>query len=791
MLLDTKFKRIVVITCTTLIVTIALVILFSSVIAKYVTEKLGEKYTGRRVSVDWVYINLFTGHVYFSNLKIYENKSDTVFFSSEGISADFAINKLLSKTYEISSITLDKPWARAIQNNKSTFNFSDILDKFSSKGPSSSPTHFNLLNIKVNNGEFHYIEKEVGANYFIKNTYFESSGKWWNKDTLNVQFSFQSGPGTGEAHGSWTFNFATAGYRFNAIIHRLDLKTLEQYMLTMANYGKFTANMDANVNATGNFKDASDLNGNGLITINDFHISKVEGEDYASFDKMTFKIIKLNPKNHIYFFDSLIATHPYFLYERYDYLDNIERMFGENGANVATANSDQTKFNLLIALAYWAQALAKNFFSSDFKINHLAINNGSVQFNDYSPTEKFAIEANPVNIISDSIYKDRQRVHLSLKTNIKPYGTAYVYLSMNPKDYTDFDMTYSLRKLPLPLFNPYTITYSSFPFDRGTLELTGQWTVRKGEINSANHLLIIDPFTTNRLKNKGNKWLPVPLIMAIVRERGDVIDYEIPVTGNFNKPAFHLRHVIVDILGNIFIKPPTIPYAAHINEIDEEVEKSIMLPWEMQHAKLQPGGDKFLDKLTGYLKKNPGTSVTIYPFEYAAKEKEYILLYEAKKKYFLIKNNIHAASFTTDDSIKVDKMSVKDSSFTRYLNKHVATPMMFTIQEKCAHFIDSNIVIADYAGLMKERENYFINYFQKNGVESQVKIDAPQSVIPYNGFSYYQLKYNGEIPSELSTAYQEMDDINGGWFRRKYKNIRNAIKSKYEKPVSGKTNNQI
>jgi hypothetical protein len=37
---------------------------------------------------------------------------------------------------------------------------------------------------------------------------------------------------------------------------------------------------------------------------------------------------------HIYLFDSVSLTHPYFKYELYDKSDNLQTMFGKEGANV-------------------------------------------------------------------------------------------------------------------------------------------------------------------------------------------------------------------------------------------------------------------------------------------------------------------------------------------------------------------------------------------------------------------------------------------------------------------------
>ena len=67
--------------------------------------------------------------------------------------------------------------------------------------------------------------------------------------------------------------------------------------------------------------------------------------------------------------------------------------------------------------------------------------------------------------------------------------------------------------------------------------------------------------------------------MAFIRERGNVIDYEIPITGNLKDPDFHLSDVIFDLLGNIFIKPPTTPYIFQVKNIETEIEKSLTLKW--------------------------------------------------------------------------------------------------------------------------------------------------------------------------------------------------------------------
>jgi hypothetical protein len=291
-----------------------------------------------------------------------------------------------------------------------------------------------------------------------------------------------------------------------------------------------------------------------------------------------------------------------------------------------------------------------------------------------------------------------------------------------------------------------------------------------------NHLVIIDPRVSKRLRNKDQKWLPMPLIMSFIRERGNVIDYEIPITGNLKNPKFHLHDILMDLLENIFVKPATTPYRLEVKNMEAEIEKSHALKWKMRQGSLLPNQEKFVDTMVDFLIKNPDATVAVYPMEYSDKEKEQILFFEAKKKYFLLSGNKNAL-FTEDDSLKVDKMSVKDSLFVHYLNKNVGNAMMFTIQEKCSKYTGLVLINSRFKQLNKRREEAFIQEFKQKGVQNRVKMHAGENNIPYNGFSYYKIVYKGEIPETLSKAYQKMNELNDEAPRKLFKKERKKNRS--------------
>ncbi len=773
-------KKIIITIISSIIIIVVVMTLILTAATTYLITKYVRKYTGRQATMDWAYVNPLTGSIQLSNIKIYELKSDSIFFASDGISANIAMLKLLSKNYEIRKLTITHPRGTIIQNEKN-FNFNDLIDKFSSKDNSDTtkaPARFSILNIEINDGEFYYREQQIPINYFIKKVNIISSGKRWDTDTVNVRFSFLPGIGTGEINGDFTINIKSREYRAALSAHKFDLNIIEQYLKDLTSYGSFSANIDADLKAKGNLNSVEDVTTSGLLAINDFHFGKNPKDDYVSFDKLVLAIRDMSPKKNIYFYDSILLSHPYFKYERYDYLDNIQTIFGKNGENLTVIKSDPSRFNLILKIADYIKELSKNFFRSDYKINRLRILRGEIKYNDFSLSEKFAIKLYPLNVIADSIEKSHSRVTVSLKSLIKPFGNVSIAVSINPKDSSDFDMNYHFQKLPVSMFNPYIISFTSFPLDRGTLEFNGIWKVRKGMIQSMNHLVIVDPRVTKRIRNKDTKWLPAPLIMTFIRERGNVIDYEIPITGNLKNPKFHLSDVIFNLLGNIFIKPPTTPYGLQVKNVETEIEKSITLKWATRQTTLLPSQEKFIEKIGDFLLKNPEASITVSPQQYSIKEKEYILFFEAKKKYLLAINNKNARTFNIDDSVKVDKMSVKDSLFVSYLNSHLKDSLIFTIQGKCAGLIDSSFINTKFYQLIKARENAFIFYFKKRGVDKQVKILKGENVIPYNGFSFYKIEYKGEFPEFLLKAYQQMNELNNEAPRKKFKLERKSVNKK-------------
>lgn len=775
--LNTRLKKILFWLATGIVIFVVLVIAFISPLTKYLIEKYDMKFLGREITLSRAYVNPFTGYIHLSELKVREYQSDSLALVCKGVSCNFAILKLLKKTYEISSLSLDEPVIKVIQNKKE-FSFDDIVQRFSSKDTlpepdePDAPTHFNMLNLKIRNGTFYYVESSIPINYNIRSVNIESEGLRWDSDTLQTTFSFVSGVGRGGSmEGRFDMNLKTLNYRLEDKVDKFDLAMLEQYVKDIANYGRLRATLDANIVAVGNFKTADDLDASGPLAINDFHLGKDLNDDFLAFKKLSLGIVHLNPAGKVYLFDSISLMEPYFKYERYDHLDNLQYMFGARGEKVSESAGNTQKVNILFQIGAYVQELARNFFRSDYKVKRLAIYNADVCYKDYALTEKFEVDVAPLTIVADSIERGDRWVNLSLRSGLKPYGNFSFDLSINPRDSSDFNFGYRLWRVPMALFNPYLITYTSYPLDRGILEFKGTTVVKNGIVNSNNNLLVIDPRVNNRQKRNGTKWLPLRAFMFLVRERGNVIDYEIPITGDLKNPDFKFKDVILDVLTNIFVKPVTVPYRTEVRNVENEIEKSISLKWVMRQATLNAPQEKFIRKIIRFLKDHPDNTISVSPEIYTDKEKEYILFFEAKKGFYLSSNRMRVADLNERDSLRIEKLSVKDSSFTYYLNHHNGSNLR-TVQAKCLQVVKPGLVDKKLLVLQETRKRLFLNFFKEEGVEKQVRFERAQNKVPFNGFSLFRINYNGQLPEDVIEAYEEINELDQHSPRERFKEKR-------------------
>jgi len=765
-------KKVLTIISISIVASFAAIILLISPIAKYLIQKYDKQFTGREITLDWAYVNPITGYAYLHNVKIHEFQSDSIFLSAKGLAANFSYYQLLFNTYEIGALKLTKPICKIHQSGKK-FNFDDLILTFSgdsTKAKKEEPTKFNLLNIEIEDGEFYYIEDQTPISYFVKQVNIKSSGLRYDTDSIPIDFSLFSGPSSGKLAGNIAIHTQNKGYALQLKVDSFDLDIINQYLNDLTNYGSFAARLDAELATTGNFATSDSISTSGVIAISDFNFGRTDTEDYASFQRLDIAIARLSPKDFIYHYDSICLLQPYFKYQRFDSLDNIQTMFGQDGDNVKAVNGNPNKFNLVIEIAHLIDNLSRNLLRAHYQVGRFAIYDANLQYEDFSLGDKFSVGLDPFTVIADSIDKSHERVEIAIQSGIKPHGDFTMALSINPRDSSDFDLNFGFQNMALSMINPYMIQYTGFPLNRGNLELQGKWNVYHGSISSTNHLILIDPRLSERIHGEDTRWLPMNLGMAILREKGNVIDYEVPINGKLGNPSFNFWDIISDIFNNIVFKPTSTSYRMDVRKVEQKLEKSQRITWKMRSSTIGNEEQDYIAKIIQFLKNDASASIEVRPKNFNEKEKELILLFEAKRRYFLSLSGDQELS--EYDSLEVARMSIKDQGFLMYLNSQVKDPTLFTVQDKSLRMIGAKRINILFSQLIKKREQAFKSAFIEAKVIQQVQWMNTLYTVPYSGFSYFDIKYRGEMPDYLAEAFDKMNKLNSEDPREAYKRKR-------------------
>ena len=185
------------------VVGIPMVILFIvmalSPVAKSVINNHGQDIIGRDMSVEQVFINPFFGTVTLHDFHCKEANGITDFVTFERLHVQINWPALAGKHVNLRHIHLDD-FSGEVLSGKSSFNFTDIIDRFASKDTTARDTTpsqwtVSLKDIQLRNGKLLYHDMVRDNKWSIDNVNLRVPGLYFGHQQSNagLQFSLPTG----------------------------------------------------------------------------------------------------------------------------------------------------------------------------------------------------------------------------------------------------------------------------------------------------------------------------------------------------------------------------------------------------------------------------------------------------------------------------------------------------------------------------------------------------------------------------------------------------------------------
>ena len=125
--------------------------------------------------------------------------------------------------------------------------------------------------------------------------------------------------------------------------------------------------------------------------------------------------------------------------------------------------------------------------------------------------------------------------------------------------YTDVKVVF--ENLNLTMISPYSGKYAGYPITKGKLSLDLAYKLSQKELVGENKVLMDQMTMGSKVESPDATSLPIPLALALLKDRKGLIDIDLPVRGNLDDPDFSYGGIIWNALVNLLTKISTSPFS--------------------------------------------------------------------------------------------------------------------------------------------------------------------------------------------------------------------------------------
>jgi hypothetical protein len=194
-------------------------------------------------------------------------------------------------------------------------------------------------------------------------------------------------------------------------------------------------------------------------------------------------------------------------------------------------------------------------------IGQLSVRRGRARFIDRSVHPAFLAELADIDArVAGIATTPGTLADLTLKARVNRAASLTVAGKLNPIDgKLALDLRASLGNLDLPPVSPYAAKFLGYEIDKGKLGLGVVCHAARGEL-AVNSRIVIQQLRLGReVESPSAINVPVSLAVSVLKDRGGVIDFELPVRGSLDDPHFNLgqtiRQAVYKLLGKVVTAP--------------------------------------------------------------------------------------------------------------------------------------------------------------------------------------------------------------------------------------------
>lgn len=336
---------------------------------------------------------------------------------------------------------------------------------------------------------------------------------------------------------------------------------------------------------------------NGSLRVDEFFLHDDRDDStIASFSKADLRSFSFKPLPASLYMDEAILDSFY-----------VDARIDENKSiNLAKLLKPKKEQNKEISIATANEKL-------EVKLLKLQVSKGSANFADYSLPIYFKTSIHDLN---GNIYalsnKKGEVAYVNMRGEVDEYGETKLegsFEGSNIKSYLDID--FNFRNLNLNSLSGYSAQFAGYKIDEGKLFLDLKYEIKESNLESKNNIIVKNIKLGEEIQDQNITKLPLGFAVALLENSEGVIDIDMPIDGNIDKPDFKYSTIVFKAFSNLIFKAVTSPFTmlGKILGIKEEKLKSI--DFETGEFSIMPPEREKLDNIADILLKKPKLTLSI------------------------------------------------------------------------------------------------------------------------------------------------------------------------------------
>lgn len=532
----------------------ALILGVGSPVAKYIVNNKGEDILGRKLHTDRVVINPFTGGVTIQGFECKEPNGATNFISFNKLYVEIAYPKLIAKKVHLRAIHLEGFKGQVLKDSVG-LNFSDIIDRFSSKDSIEQPRDTSsgnwtvaLDDIRIDSSAIRYRDVEGHKQWKLEDLNLRIPGLYFDNTQTNagLEFAIPTGGRVGIVAG---YKMLANRYAVRVTLDSVHTSVVLPLVQDYLNISGLGAVINGQIHVDGSLENITNLQVQGALSIAGLSLRDMDYQQLAALDELRVVLDQIDLSTNTFILDTLSISGLTGNYEVHDTWNTLSKLQKKRQAKpeepeeetpAETDSTEQTEPRPIT----W---MAKKVLLSGYDLT----------YSDYSMPNKWSYAIKKLNVEGENVANSGRnsiRLDATLTSNAKLKADFVGGLNMAKEDTR---MTLSLSGVKLTDFDAICRNYTSYPLEEGVLSVQSKMDVKRARLNGTNHIEIDQPKVGMKdlSSDAPYKNIPLQLGFAMLTSAQGMIVLDVPVTGDVNNPQFSFRKIIGRALGKVFFGP--------------------------------------------------------------------------------------------------------------------------------------------------------------------------------------------------------------------------------------------